>query len=481
MNRKNIRKKTIDMLSKAGDSIKDKSKEALKKGITTVSDAADFAKDSSKKAWNQTLDLSKARIKKGKVIFKDDVEMIKKDCSLLNDWTVIKEPFAVTHSAILATAGMGILANETKLAQLSRSIMDSDASIFQQILNFFFNPQEIKQISKWMDTVPGKSFAGGGVTHRIMHGHDVSALIELIQNHNLAGVAEWFNHVALRDFWTPAGVPYLPFGSNTVYEWLCSIGVSKSTAASLLSVNFWNVMGLIMIYHSSMAFYGLIKEKINTKKVKKLWDRAREFEELEDFDAANQCYDQVLSYVSDRPEVTVWIAMNYLKLAKQQNIKRVWKSNLLRAYQLADSARLKLTKDKTILYYGGVQLSLRGLTTTIMASSWGSFAGENNLYAIKGVIASAIEDLLKMANSLKDKWHSRPFSAIANEALALNLLTASPFPLPSAFSPIIVHKRIVDTLKHIALKDSEEAIYAQALLNGFHKKYPLGETASLTV
>lgn len=181
----------------------------------------------------------------------------------------------------------------------------------------------------------------------------------------------------------------------------------------------------------------------------------------------------MLSYVPDKPEIAIWTSMNYLRCAQQNDMKENRTANLFRAYQLADSVRIKLIKDKSIPYYGGIRLSLRGLATTIMATSCIGILGKENITAIKGIIASGIDDLMKMSNSLKQHLNLRPFSAIANEALALNLLTASPFVLSTVHTPLTIHNRISESLQILSAEKDIEGGYAQNLLEGFNKKYPL--------
>ena len=470
---KEVLKKASKVISEVVES--EKGKQILDKTSKVASKIASSTADVGKKAFDETVDSVKVFAKKGKAIFKDDVENLKSECALLNKWTLPDVPHSVKSSAILAAAGLGILDNERELMRFSRSIMDTKGTVFEKVLGHFFEKEKIEQISHWMDKIPDAVYTGGGVTHRVRHGHDIEALIELIKGHDLAGAAEWFNHVALQDFWTPAGVPYLPFGNKTVFEWLSSLDfIGEELASELLSINFSEVMAILLIYRSSKAFCRFIKEQIREKRAKELWDRAIELEKLEDFSAANECYDQVLSYVPEKPEVAIWTAMNYFHCAQQQNLTEVWKSNLLRAYQIADSVRLKLIKDLSIPYYGGIKLSLRGFATTIMASSWISIAGKDNVQAIKGIVASGINDFIKMANSLKGKLNFRPFSAIANEALAFNLLIAAPFTLSTVHTPLTIHKRITDGLHKLSERKGDESLYAKELLNGFNKKYPLG-------
>ncbi len=460
------------MIADVTKSTAEESKKIWGKASGMISETATSATKGSRKVLDQTTDSLKEAAKKGKGIFQDDIERIKNECALLNQWTLPTIPQPVVHSAILAAAGTGVLFNEDNLIQLT-NIMDSKNTIFEKILELFFDRANLEQASKWIDTIPGANYIGGGVTHRIMHGHDINALVDLFQSHDLAGVFEWFNHIALQDFWTTAGIPYLPFGSSSVFEWLTSLGFGAETAADLLSVNSAEVVALLMLYRGSKHFIKFIKDQIREKKAKELWDRAFELNQLEDFSAANKCFDQMLSYVPDKPEIAIWTSMNYLRCAQQNNMKENRTSNLFRAYQLADSVRIKLIKDKSIPYYGGIRLSLRGLATTIMVSSCIGILGKENITAIKGIIASGIDDLMKMSNTLKQHLNLRPFSAIANEALALNLLTASPFVLSTVHTPLTIHNRISESLQTLSMEKDIEGEYAQKLLEGFNKRYPL--------
>lgn len=470
--------KTSDMIADVTKSTAEESKRIWGKASGIISETATSATKSSKKVLDQTTVSLKEAAKKGKGIFQDDVERLKNECALLNQWTLPTVPQPVVHSAILAAAGTGVLFNEDNLIQLT-SWMDSKNSIFEKILELFFDRADIEQVSKWIDTIPGANFVGGGVTHRITHGHDINALVDLFQSHDLAGVFEWFNHIVLQDFWTSAGIPFLPFGNNSAFEWLKSLGFGPEVAADLLSVNSAEVIAVLMLYRGSKFFIKFIQDQIREKKAKELWNRAIELNKLGDFSAANKCFDLVLSYVPDKPEIAIWTSMNYLRCAQQNDMKEDRTSNLFRAYQLADSVRLKLLKDKSIPYYGGIRLSLRGLATTIMASSCICILGKDNINAIKGIIASGVEDLIKMSNSLNQHLNLRPFSAIANEALALNLLTASPFALSSVHTPLTMHNRINESLQKLSMEKDLEGEYAKKLLVGFNKKYPLKSTPQI--
>ena len=129
--------------------------------------------------------------------------------------------------------------------------MDHDQAAVQQWLRRVFNPDQAREISVWMDAAPGAEYAGGWA-HRLIHGHDFAAMTEVMQEYGLVGAAEWANHVWLRGFWTPHGVPYLPAGSGTVYEWLMDAGLSSSTAMGLLTINAAEAASGLLLYMSAM-------------------------------------------------------------------------------------------------------------------------------------------------------------------------------------------------------------------------------------
>ncbi len=315
----------------------------------------------------------------------------------------------------------------------------------------------------------------GGVTHRVKHGHDIDALVELAQNHNMAGVFEWLNHVVLRDFWTPTGIPYLPTGSDSIYHWLIANGVGKTSAAGLLSINAWQAMALLMLYRSSKKMYKFIREQIDNRKARKFFDRGQELENSGDFIASNECYDKVLGYSMENPHINLWFAMKFFHKGQQETQNELTKQHFLRCYTTANGARLKLTEDQTMPYQGGIKISLRGMLTTIMASSWVSISQDGSAESIKGAIASGVEDLIKMANKLKDRLLARPFSGIANEVLALKLLMSAPFDIPTSQTPLTIRNSILNTLNELTKEESHIGDYAKTLKKGIERQYPLEE------
>lgn len=218
--------------------------------------------------------------------FGDDLDRIKGECDFLNDWNKTRFPTQVGQAALCAAIGAGILDNSTAITQFTRDLMDNDHGPIQVLFRRLFRPEAAEEISRWMDTVPGLDYAGG-MFHRLKHGHDINALIQLVREHHITGAIEWFNHIALRDFWTPHGVPFLPSGSGTVFDWLVSLNVPKTTAIKLLSLNMAHVAGAILLYRSGQTTIKYIKEQLRERQARRLWDRAKELEVMGDYESAD--------------------------------------------------------------------------------------------------------------------------------------------------------------------------------------------------
>lgn len=159
----------------------------------------------------------------------DSISALEKSENPLIELERRKVPKHVTMHLIHLFTAAGVFTNADDITRFTRDLMDNDNAAIQQWLRKVFSPEEAREISLWMDTSPGAEYAGGWA-HRLEHGHDISALVELSNEYGLTGAIEWTNHVWLRDFWTPHGVPYLPSGSGTVYDWLVSAGVAPQTA-----------------------------------------------------------------------------------------------------------------------------------------------------------------------------------------------------------------------------------------------------------
>lgn len=428
-------------------------------------------------------EVGKAAYRRTKIEYVDDVSVLRSECSLLNEWCMLDatgtlvRTVPVLQATALACAGAGVLRYGRDIAVLSRAFMDTDRNGFAALLSLAFGAADVKRINTWMDTVPGSGMAGGW-NHRIKHGHDIAALVTVFKEHDAKGAAAWLTHVALRDFWTPHGIPYLPVGSATVFDWLTSAGVPRDVAASMLSVNVWQIMGAIMAYHSARNMVQYVRDELDEREAKRLFDRAEKLYVCGDYQAANECYEEMLALVpKHKPVVELWTALRFYDMAMNTAADQaLWRQHMLRTYNAASSVVRKLSRKDETVVYGGAELSMRGLAVVTMAAAWAGVLGEKDTYTFQGVLSSGIDDLVAVANGLRGRrlLPSRPFSAVANDVLALHLMYSSPFALSTSISPDVLHKRVVTTLETCGAAETEQAGYATNLLNGFRLRYPLG-------
>src|SRR5439155_18844651 len=108
-------------------------------------------------------------------------------------------------------------------------------------------PEKADAVNYWMDHVPGTDYIGGGWLHRLQHGHDLSAVTHMWWQHGSGGGLEALYHIYGRDFFTPAGIPILPAGSEHMHEFLTGdLHLSSLEAAHLLSINAVELLGGIL-------------------------------------------------------------------------------------------------------------------------------------------------------------------------------------------------------------------------------------------
>jgi hypothetical protein len=82
-----IAEKTASVASKTSDSISNLSSDAWEISKDSARDIVDFTEKGIKKAWESTTETFENIALQGKVKFKDDVDMIRQGCSILNNIT----------------------------------------------------------------------------------------------------------------------------------------------------------------------------------------------------------------------------------------------------------------------------------------------------------------------------------------------------------------------------------------------------------
>lgn len=396
-------------------------------------------------------------------------------------------PKQITSGLIYFAAASGVISNSDEITRFTRAVMDHDQSVVQQMFRKIFNPEDAREISAWMDRAPGYEIAGGWA-HRLHHGHDLSAMMALHAEYGLPGVAEWTNHVWARDFWTPHGVPYLPTGSGSVYNWLVDFGVSPSNAMSLLSINAAEAAsGLFFISAGTRVWGGVDKFRANSrysrelKNIKKLAGNSLHEEALKQLDRLELYADRNAS-----PHLKLDLALFCLGMSLQPFSPRAtaWGH---RAFRISDQLVTAATDipEKTE-YQGGTEVSFSGLAGTIAMTTFAPYAQTANadLELIRVKAKLAVYQYLQMARQQKSGWAIkgrkvagyRPFSAMTNQFLALELAVSvgSLTTLPEEVDPIAIRDELLDTLQEIKMRELEASDFLDRIETAIRRVYPSG-------
>ena len=87
-------------------------------------------------------------------------------------------------------------------------------------------------------------------------------------------------------------------------------------------------------------------------------------------------------------------------------------------------------------------------------------------------LRTTIHDFVRYANNLNDKIIKRPYSALTNYSLALNLFYSSPFKsLDTQLSPPSIYENMKTILDNLSQSKGNEGEYAKILYQGFNRKY----------
>ncbi|HEX8390840.1 MAG TPA: hypothetical protein VF665_00680, partial [Longimicrobium sp.] len=122
--------------------------------------------------------------------------------------------------ALVGLSAMGVTVWEKEIVSVTRSVFH-DGPGHQAVSRRLFGA-DYDAIHRWIDTVPGSGIRGGGIVHRLQHGHDLAAAQQLYVEHGLPGLLVWMQHMG-QDIATPTGIP-LPIGAPTLAGWLVDAG-----------------------------------------------------------------------------------------------------------------------------------------------------------------------------------------------------------------------------------------------------------------
>lgn len=331
----------------------------------------------------------------------------------------------------LGLSAIGAVTLEDELARVTRQIFHDD--IPHQELSWRLFGTEADAIHGYMDTVPGSGYRGGGILHRLQHGHDLEAAQQVYGDHGLPGVLVWTQHM-VQDSTTPTGVP-LPVGAAPLADWLVEQGVaSPGHAALLVSFNVAELAAGFLTGAFVFRLASLLPKIQRRRKIRRRLERAAGAWEGGDLDAVVAHYQEARS-LSDHSEPTVDLALGWAYAATDRPMAE--------SFLAFRSAAEGLAADDHAIEVDGVTVSLRG-TAYLLALSQatqllefedmkGAWRGELTRMA-KGAIASfeslAIAQDERFTAEIRDQTIrvlTRPLSAAANYYLAARTAASFPF------------------------------------------------------
>jgi hypothetical protein len=452
----------------------------------------DNLKNESHKIWGDTL----TRIK--------SIELAPKlptgwDCDHPHRFAAYVQPVDLQRSTLqrdqetallYLAAATGILGSKVEITRATRAIMDDDKAFLQTFLKHFFESNQ--EISAWIDHVPGGAIAGGWA-HRLSHGHDLQAMLELWKQHGHVGGLEWVNHVLLRDFWTPHGVPYLPAGAGTVYDWLLVNGVAPADALSLLSINVAEAATGVLAVASLLRMSDAVLKELQRRRLERamveMIDLSRKGCSEQALESAGQL--MLLGMADKNPAAGLKFASTCLDLSRAaacSSEAHQWGSKAFMAAAGLVQAGPRIPK--LAPYHGGTVVDFAGLAATIMIAAYASHLRVANI-SERNVINAArfgaqrcidLADEQRRPNRVKFRqkswWGYRPLSALTNLRLALEICTACGSLFRPSHDPIAI-RNMMSLITRDLRNDDRYAALAGSIETNLRCAYPYRNAASI--
>jgi hypothetical protein len=399
-------------------------------------------------------------------------------------------PRHVRTGVIYAAAAAGIFSNSQEITRFSRDLMDRDNAALQTWFRKVFSPEEAREISRWMDSVPGAEYAGGW-GHRLTHGHDLEAAFALGLEYGHVGLIEWANHVWLRDFWTPHGVPYLPAGSGSVYEWLIGAGISPSTALGLLSINAaeaaTGIIGIRAGVRARKAIASYVRSREYAKCLERVHVLVNEGSEAEGLRLVHKT--ELAASFDEAPHLRLDLAFFCLSRSRlsDESLSSAWG---YQAYKTAsDLCRDSSLLPRTAPYHGNTEVSFQGLAASIMAAATASTVQvvRPDVNAISQQIEFGVRRFLEVARAQsrirlqvgqKSVYGHRPYSALTNQFLALEVIYALGSLVKTELDPAGIRRELDDLINGVQEIGDAHSEFAVRLGESLQRVYPLRELAA---
>lgn len=412
----------------------------------------------------------------------DDPERIEAECAYLTG--ILRPGPAVVPNHVIqgfAAAGVaaGLLAFEGPIMRFTRGHMDVDGGVFQQLWRSVFPRSDVtRAVDTFMDHVPGWSVPGG-TFHRIHHGHDLEALVRIMNDHNVEGALQWVNHVALRDFWTPHGVPFLPSGSGTVYEWLVNAGFSKATAANLLTINAAEFFAGLSALRFAVMVYRGVKHVQKNAAIKEYLAEGDRRAAAGNAEGADEAFRKAHDISGKDAKIGLQVAMRQMAAASDadpETADELYRNAYSRACGVLTGSLTKGTD--TMQYQGGTLVSIRGIAGYVLAAALrGEPGGNASRQLPSALLRDSISAFRNTATDLRSQtrlYGNRQISAALNDLLALELSTHVGG-TQGPDSPLAIRNNLMAALHPESDPNNATGHLLDLLIKGIDRRYPQRE------
>lgn len=333
------------------------------------------------------------------------------------------------NEALLALSSVGILSLEDEIIHHTDRLFHRGLPTPELSERLF--RQDFGELHRWIDTVPGSSVAGGGITHRVKHGHDLEAAAEIYREYGLEGVLVWSQHVG-QDLFSSTGLP-LPVGGEELTHHLVDQGfASRGNAALLVSYNAAELAAGFLAGAFALRLAALLREMSRRRQVTKRCARAQRAWRRRDLDAVVANYAEARS-LSDDPALSLALGWVYREMGR----------TAAESFLEFRRAALELASEDRMIELDGVAVSLRGVAYLLalveapqvlqredLAGAWREELDRMLNGAVASFEVAAISQSERPGVSVGERnleWRSRPLSAAANYYLAARTVAAVPF------------------------------------------------------
>jgi len=265
-------------------------------------------------------------------------------------------------AASLAAGGAGAAVLDEALSRVTRHIFDGDQLVGGALADRIADlvgSDLAGTVNRFMDTVPGADAMGGGWLHRVQHGHDIEALFNIAQEYGSEGVIQGLYHIFGRDFFTPAGIPILPSGSEQVLDFLIThVGLTAEAAADLVSLNSVEAMAVVAIVIATKLAWDCFKDYRERAELQKLVERASSATESGDLITASALFQEALAVKPQEGTISFALGMTCYRMR-----------NHVDAFLHFRDATSWLARSEPMIEVGGAALSLRGTAAGMALAS----------------------------------------------------------------------------------------------------------------